>query len=112
MPQANLRVLGRDVANIVLTTLRDAARISTIPYLSAAAALALGILDIIQGTQDNKDAFQRLADDACGLVYAAILYTKKAKDNATGISEDLLDHLRELQGYVIAAWDPSLINIF
>lgn len=37
-----------DTTNIVLTTLRDAARIAPIPYLQGAAGAALGILDIIQ----------------------------------------------------------------
>lgn len=53
----------------------------------------------MKGAHDNKEAFQRLADDACGLVYAAILCTNRI--GTTGVSEDVLDSLRELQGYFI-----------
>lgn len=40
--------LTLDVSSLVLTTLRDAARLAPVPYLMDAAELALGILDIIQ----------------------------------------------------------------
>lgn len=87
--------LALDTTNVVLTTLKDAARLAPVPYLQEAANVAIGILDAIQGVRDNKDAFRRLADDACGLVYAAILCTNA--NSGTGmISRSLLDNLREL----------------
>jgi len=88
-----------DTATLVLTTLRDAGRLTYIPYLQEAAGLALGIVTTIQGARDNKDAFQRLANDACGLVYAIVLSMRSAPDHAEpNVSKEFLDNLRELVG--------------
>lgn len=85
-----------DTSDFVLTVVRDAARLAPIPYLKDAAGLALGIVNVIQGVRGNKDAFRRLADDACGLVYAILCRHATAARTASGVSADLLDNLQEL----------------
>jgi len=37
-----------EISSFVLTTLKDAASLSTVPFLKEAAGLALGILDSVQ----------------------------------------------------------------
>jgi hypothetical protein len=44
--------LTLDVSDVVLTTIRNAASVSTIPFFKEAADLALGILNIIQVHRD------------------------------------------------------------
>ena len=121
--------LGLDGANVVLTTLRDTARLTGVPYLRDAAGLAVGILEIIQvrellliafrfagvaelmfpsplqNMRDNKDAYRRLAEAACGLVYAIIKHTNKEK-NTSAISTELHKNLRELKGCVLGFGSP------
>ncbi|KAF8071474.1 hypothetical protein FPV67DRAFT_1666967 [Lyophyllum atratum] len=81
-----------DTSDVVLSVLKDAARVAPIPYLQQSSALALGI-----GMRNNKDAFLRLANDACELVYA-ILCTPTGEsptpvylDNLRGLTETLAD---------------------
>jgi hypothetical protein len=113
--------LALDTTDLVLTGVRDAARLAPIPYLKDAAGLALGIVNLIQvsslclgryhgvvleSTDDgqcsqdvrgNKGAFQRLASDACGLVYAILCrHTTADRSTATDVTKDLLDNLQEL----------------
>jgi hypothetical protein len=117
--QSNSRVLATDTTSIILTTLRDVGRVTNIPYLHSAAALALEILDIIQvkefqlsngssnsyfkASQGNDNAFQRLGDDACNLVYTAILSTNSLS-RASKLSQDLLDNLGELLKYGVTVY--------
>ncbi|KAF9464049.1 hypothetical protein BDZ94DRAFT_1356243 [Collybia nuda] len=81
-----------DVSDLVLTTVRDAASVSAIPYFKDAADLSLGILAIVKGARDNKESFARLAADACGLVYAVLCRHK----GETLVQPQDLDGVREL----------------
>ncbi|GLB44713.1 hypothetical protein LshimejAT787_1800500 [Lyophyllum shimeji] len=90
------QVVGRglDISEVVLATLRDAARLAPIPYLQQSATLALGIVQITQGVRNNKTAFSRLASDACELVYAILCTTPLEKGGT--LSRAYLDHLQDL----------------
>ncbi|KAF8071449.1 hypothetical protein FPV67DRAFT_874241 [Lyophyllum atratum] len=83
--------LALDTSDLVLSTLKDAARLAPIPYLQQSATLALGIVNVIQGVRNNKDAFLRLTKDACELVYVVLCTPGSANPTST-----YLDHLREL----------------
>lgn len=93
-PRSKQVGLALDATNLVLATLRDTARLTPIPFLRDAAGLALGVLEVVQSARDNKDAYTRLATDACNLVYAALIHAEKS---STAISNELQDNLRELQ---------------
>jgi hypothetical protein len=54
-----------------------------------------------QDVKGNKSAFRRLANDACGLVYAVLCrHTTADRSVATDVTKDLLDNLQELLKYV------------
>src|SRR6266576_29770 len=81
--------ISLDVSSIVLSTLRDASKFSPVPFLSAAAGIAIDIVGTVQVSYSslfsnwtlqcvsqkarrNKDGFKALADDSCELVYVII----------------------------------------
>lgn len=52
-----------DATTLVLTTLRDAARLTSIPYLQQAAGLAVGIITIIQVQNHSISLVVDLSND-------------------------------------------------
>ncbi|KIK00274.1 hypothetical protein K443DRAFT_679272 [Laccaria amethystina LaAM-08-1] len=66
------------------------------PYLQQAAELALGILNIVQGAKDNRDAFQKLAADTCELLYVVLSMSGEAFEE--GDNRGLIDNLQDLLG--------------
>ncbi|EDR07261.1 uncharacterized protein LACBIDRAFT_328103 [Laccaria bicolor S238N-H82] len=91
-----------EISNIVLTTLNNAASMAPVPYLQQAAGLALGILNIVQGAKDNRDAFHKLAADTCELVYVVLCMYEEAtkKGDDRGPSRKLVDDLQGLLGTI------------
>ncbi|KAF4605845.1 hypothetical protein EYR40_004635 [Pleurotus pulmonarius] len=89
---------AQDIAGIVLSTLEQASRIAPVPYLQDAVGLAVALFDMVQRTSENKSAFQSLANDACGLVCAAMNVWKdrEVENNGAAIHQDLMNHLKEL----------------
>ncbi|KAF8348425.1 hypothetical protein F5887DRAFT_859091, partial [Amanita rubescens] len=79
-----------DVSSIMFTTLRDVSKITPIPLLWAAAAMAVDIVDAVQKARRNKRGFKKLAEDSCELVYVVIL---AHKDDAP---DDLIKNLQQL----------------
>ncbi|RDB24523.1 hypothetical protein Hypma_008331 [Hypsizygus marmoreus] len=69
-------------SEVILSTLQNAARLTPLPFLRDAATLAVGIITAAQGARGNKDALQRLGNDAGALVCAVI---SKEKDQADGL---------------------------
>ncbi|KAF7423019.1 hypothetical protein PC9H_011183 [Pleurotus ostreatus] len=96
--RANYKDAAQDIAGIVLSTLEQAAAFAPVPYLQQAAGLAIGLVDMVQSTSDNKAAFTSLATDACGLVYTATNVWKDRDENRDGtkIPQDLVNHLEEV----------------
>ncbi|KAL4258128.1 Fungal N-terminal domain-containing protein [Pleurotus pulmonarius] len=96
--RTNCKDVAQDVAGIVLSTLEQAATFAPVPYLQQAAGLAIGLIDMVQSTSDNKAAFKSLATDACGLVYAAANVWKDQDEKKDGkkIPRDLARHLEEM----------------
>jgi len=47
-PRYEIVGLGLDLSDVVLTTLKEAARLAPVPYLQQSAGLALAIVNIIQ----------------------------------------------------------------
>ncbi|KAJ8690977.1 hypothetical protein PTI98_010594 [Pleurotus ostreatus] len=96
--RANYKDAAQDIAGIVLSTLEQAAAFAPVPYLQQAAGLAIGLVDMVQSTSDNKAAFTSLATDACGLVYTATNVWKDRDENKDGkkIPQDLAKHLEEM----------------
>ncbi|KAF4591305.1 hypothetical protein EYR40_009908 [Pleurotus pulmonarius] len=90
--------VAQDIAGIVLSTLEQAAHFAPVPYLQEAAGLAVALFGMVQTTTDNKSAFKALANDACGLVYAAtnVWKDREADNDGKEIPQDLKDHLKGL----------------
>ncbi|KAF9463387.1 hypothetical protein BDZ94DRAFT_1259231 [Collybia nuda] len=84
--------LTLDVSLLVLTTLRNVARVTPVPYLMEAADLALGILSAVQSMKDCREGFKSLASDSCGLVYAIV----GAHSEAVVEPKDMDIHVNEL----------------
>ncbi|KAF5309840.1 hypothetical protein D9619_010526 [Psilocybe cf. subviscida] len=59
-------------AAMILDLVQQASKLTSLPYLSDAAGLALNIVQIAQTAKENKEGFQQLADDSTQL--AAVLY--------------------------------------
>ncbi|KAF8167127.1 hypothetical protein B0H34DRAFT_680351 [Crassisporium funariophilum] len=81
---------------VILALIKEAAEFAPVPYLKQAAATTLFILNTIQAVKDNKDGFQRLADDAAGLIVAVWRSFSKAKDPEKWLSPVLREILGEL----------------
>ncbi|RDB15467.1 hypothetical protein Hypma_004270 [Hypsizygus marmoreus] len=82
-------------SEVILSTLRDAARLTPLPFLRDAATLAVGIINAAQGARANKDALQRLANDAGALV-CAIFFKKSNESDRTSSSRTLEANLEAL----------------
>ncbi|GLB44683.1 hypothetical protein LshimejAT787_1800200 [Lyophyllum shimeji] len=85
-----------DSSDLVLSTLADAARFTPVPYLHDAAGVALGIVNIIQGVQSNKQGFKQLANDACALVYIILCRDNKEFPGIATVTPTYLDQAKEL----------------
>ncbi|KAG6916692.1 hypothetical protein DXG01_005759 [Tephrocybe rancida] len=96
LPPRDLGALALDTSDVVLSTLADAAKLTPVPYLQEASGAALGIVKIIQGVRSNKDAFQRLASDACALVYIVLCSEGRGNEGMATVSPTYLQHAREL----------------
>ncbi|KAK7461506.1 hypothetical protein VKT23_008679 [Stygiomarasmius scandens] len=59
----------RRAREINLETLRETARLSSVPHLAQAAGLALSILDLAEKAQANKEELYSLGDQCIALVY-------------------------------------------
>ncbi|KAF9465729.1 hypothetical protein BDZ94DRAFT_1306792 [Collybia nuda] len=59
-----------NISSLVLTTLRDTARVSYLSYLSEAATLALGILGIIQNAKKDSSALRAMCDLVSAIIEA------------------------------------------
>ncbi|KAK7461505.1 hypothetical protein VKT23_008678 [Stygiomarasmius scandens] len=57
------------MSRIMLETLRDTTKLSPVPGLTEAASLALGILDLVEKAQGNKEDLRSLAEQCLALVY-------------------------------------------
>ncbi|EEB93256.1 hypothetical protein MPER_08117, partial [Moniliophthora perniciosa FA553] len=60
--------LASDTTETLLVTLNEIACFTTVPYLSEASSLALGILGAVQQCHSNKANFIALAERTCELV--------------------------------------------
>ena len=117
-----------DVSSIGLTTLRDAAKYSPVPFLSAAAGIAVEIVAAVQvsysssfqsnwilrcisqNARRNRGGFKALADDSCELVYV-IIRAFKNRPRADDMPVDLVDNLQQLATYVAPFSILTQINI-
>ncbi|GLB43792.1 hypothetical protein LshimejAT787_1403040 [Lyophyllum shimeji] len=80
----------------LVPTLANAARLTPVPYLQNAAALALGIVDEIRGAKSNKTSFQQLAHDACALVYIILCRDQKKVADIETVKSTYLSHTQGL----------------
>ena len=109
--------ISLDVSMIVLSTLRDASKFSPVPFLSAAAGIALDIVGAVQVSYNsffsnrtsehvsqkarrNKCGFKSLADDSCELVYV-IIRAYKDRPGTDDVPVDLVDNLQQLVTFVV-----------
>ncbi|KAF8327665.1 hypothetical protein F5887DRAFT_164386 [Amanita rubescens] len=100
------------VSSIMLSTLRDASKLSPVPFLSAAAGIALAIVGAVQVSYSslfsnwtlqcisqkarrNKDGFKALAGDSCELV-SVIIRTYKDRPGTDDLPVDLVNDLQQL----------------
>ncbi|KAF8079393.1 hypothetical protein FPV67DRAFT_1664025 [Lyophyllum atratum] len=71
-----------DSSEVVLSTLTEAAEWTSLPYLQEVAGAALSLVNIVQDVKSNKEAFKRLANDACALVYIILSRYKDENSNS------------------------------
>jgi len=84
------------VSSFVLQVLQDGAKFAPVPFLQDAAGVALTILNAAQSARANREGFTRLAQDACGLVFAILCKSRDGQGNGTALSPELLNNLKEL----------------
>jgi hypothetical protein len=103
-----------EISITVLDTLRRASQLAPVPFLQMAASIALSIvqqaqvcfyqiisscspiLNYMQDTRGTKDDFQRLAKDACDLVYVALVAREARENEGREASSDLDSNLEDL----------------
>ncbi|KAG6824789.1 hypothetical protein H0H92_005823 [Tricholoma furcatifolium] len=83
-----------DTTSVIISALVNVAKISSLPYLQGAASFALNITECIQHVRSNKEAFKRLADDACALVY--VLHCAHEQATTKTLHPSFLQNTKEL----------------
>ncbi|CAA7271221.1 unnamed protein product [Cyclocybe aegerita] len=83
-------------STIVLNALKNASSVTSIPFLSEAAAVAVRIMTMAQDVRGNTDAFVELGRDACGLVYAVLVECQNIVNSGRVIPERLQKHICQL----------------
>ncbi|PFH49082.1 hypothetical protein AMATHDRAFT_63889 [Amanita thiersii Skay4041] len=93
-PASDVAEVALNVTDIVLLTLKDASEIPPVPFLSDAAAAALGIVHIVQQGKSNREEFQKLSEDATEVVYAVICTLRDVTQEE--VDKDLEEHVKHL----------------
>ncbi|KAF9538967.1 hypothetical protein CPC08DRAFT_824593 [Agrocybe pediades] len=83
---------------LLLSIVSDAAGLTPVPYLKQAAGLTLRIIEAVQLLKDNKAGFQRLADDATGLISTIFDRYKNSQDQASWPPPKIAEIIYELLG--------------
>ncbi|KAF5310110.1 hypothetical protein D9619_010512 [Psilocybe cf. subviscida] len=72
----------------ILGLVQQASKLSSLPYLSNAAGLALNLVQIAQTVQENKEGFKELADDSAQLVAVFYRSYQGARNQAEWLNSD------------------------
>ncbi|KIM91473.1 hypothetical protein PILCRDRAFT_810744 [Piloderma croceum F 1598] len=84
------------ISAFVLDTLQRASLFAPIPFLQIAASVALSIVQQAQEARGIRDDFQRLAKDACDLVYIVLVAHEARESEKSEKSNDLDSNLEDL----------------
>ncbi|KAF8147691.1 hypothetical protein B0H34DRAFT_279613 [Crassisporium funariophilum] len=82
---------------VVLSLLTQSAPLTGVPDLKSAAGTTLFILTTIQSVKENKEGFQRLAEDVAALFLVIWGSHQKCKDPQNWLTPELREILLELQ---------------
>ncbi|KAF8956487.1 hypothetical protein BDZ97DRAFT_1851737 [Flammula alnicola] len=82
-----------ETSAMVITTLRNVGTLSTVPFLSNAASIALQILTVVQELRGNQDGYMDLARDACGLVYTVTVECEDLMKNGDNVPQRVQTHI-------------------
>ncbi|KAF9261225.1 hypothetical protein L218DRAFT_507192 [Marasmius fiardii PR-910] len=85
-----------DISQTVLSTVKDLAAFTPVPFLREAAGCALAIIEAVDRVITNKEGFQRLASHACEIVFAVQRATEVGGRTAWNKDDEMVDNLRHL----------------
>ncbi|KIL59097.1 hypothetical protein M378DRAFT_111327 [Amanita muscaria Koide BX008] len=96
--------VGLEITSTVMRTLEKIAAVSPVPGLSEAAGMALRITELVQRVRGNRDAFQRLAANACELVYV-VCHAYKDVSEAKDVNPELEGNLDNVLNVLLSIQD-------